>query len=182
MLRRRLGWWSARLLARWLPDLSAESIDEVGRSGVRWANRFPARWRGTAGPLESVTEALWDKGRYAEAVSYAGHVVQIRRKQGDRIGEATALSYLGLAHWHAGELDEALRQFELALPLVQADWEPADEATVRRHIGRVHADRGEPDIALGWLESALAIYREVGDPREQDTREDIRDVRSQEGR
>ena len=174
VLRRRLGWWAARLLARWLPDLPAESIDDVTKCALKWANRIPPGWVGPAGPLESVTQALWEKGRYEEAVSYADRALQVRRELGDRRGEVIALAYLGIAHWHAGDLDEALRQFELALPLAQESRDPAAEAGVSWHIGRLHEDRGEPRTALERLERALAIFHDLGDRRRQElAREDI---------
>lgn len=137
MLRRRLGWWSARLLARWLPDLPAESIDDVARFGIRWASRLPARWVGPGGPLESVAEALWERGRYAEAVSYAERVVQMRRELRDRRGEGLALRYLGVAHWHAGDLDAALEWLESALAIFRDLGDRRSEEDVREDIGRL---------------------------------------------
>jgi tetratricopeptide (TPR) repeat protein len=175
-IRSRLGSWSARALARWLPDLSAEDIDDVARFGVKVAKRFPAAV-GPAGPFEPVVQALWEKGRYAEAVSYLERDVEIRRELGDRKGEVLVLCWLGLAHWHAGDLDEALRQYELALSLAQESSEAADEPIIRRNIGRVHEHRGEPHVALEWLESAFSIFHDLGDSRQQEaTREDIERV------
>ena len=177
LLWRRAGWWSARLLGHLLPDLPAESIDDVAMTAVRTARRVPW-WMGRAGPTESVAAALWERGRYDEAVTYAGRILQMRRELGDRRGEGLALLYFGLAHVHAGDLDEALRQFELALPLAQEHLGPLYEPLFMWHIGRVQGWRGEWRVSLDWLERSHALYEDLGDHEHaQDTGEEIRQVR-----
>jgi tetratricopeptide (TPR) repeat protein len=88
--------------------------------------------------------------------------------------EALALWHVGIAHWYAGNLDEASQQFELALALTQEAGDSRNEAVLKRSIGRIHEDRGELAAAREWFESSLAVFDELGDEREQKrTREAI---------
>ena len=176
LIRRRFGWWSARMLGRLMPEMDPESIDDIAMSAVRSARRVPRWWMGRAGPPESVTQALWEKGNYDGAVVYAKRMVQMRVELGDRHGEALARGYLGIAHTMAGDPGEALREYELALPLADEHCEPHDQAAIRKGIGIVHAEKGDRQTALEWLEGALATFRELGDEREHTTLEEIRRV------
>jgi tetratricopeptide (TPR) repeat protein len=177
LLRRRLVWLGPYLLGRLSPDLSAEGWEDVVRSAAKYARRFPAR-ASRPGAIESDARLLWERGHHAEAVAYLDLVLAFRRELGDRTGKAMAHTWLGAAHWYAGDLDEALRQYQLALPLSEETFEAADRAVLERSVGRLHADRGEPQAALEWLESSLSIFRDLGDLPEQETmREEIERVR-----
>jgi tetratricopeptide (TPR) repeat protein len=118
LLRRRLVWLMPYLLGRLAPGLSGEGWDDVARSAARFARRFPAR-ASRLGAIESDAEALWERGHYAEAVAYLDVVLAVRRVLGDRKGETSALAWLAAAHWYAGDLDEALRRYQLALALAR---------------------------------------------------------------
>jgi tetratricopeptide (TPR) repeat protein len=164
--RRRLGVSAVRCLGWLLREMDAKDLDATAESARKLAKRLP--WGAArAGVAESGAQALWKAGRYPEAVSWAAKIVQMRREQGDRPGEALALQYLGLAYWYAGNLDEALEQLELALTLTQEVENPRREAFLKRSIGRVHEHRGEFAAARERFESSLSLFRKLGDEPEQ---------------
>ncbi|MDE5123366.1 MAG: tetratricopeptide repeat protein, partial [Trichodesmium sp. St19_bin1] len=87
----------------------------------------------------------------------------IRQEVGDRSGEATTLSNIGVVYRSIGKPQNALEYHEKALPIRQEVGDRSGEATTLNNIGVVYYDIGKPQNALEYYEKALAISQEVGD-------------------
>ena len=78
--------------------------------------------------------------------------------------KAVAMSFVGMTHWHAGRLEQALQQFEGAREICQAlvESDPANTRwleelqLVQARVGSVWLDRGQPEQAMPALEEALS--------------------------
>ncbi|MEM7093224.1 MAG: tetratricopeptide repeat protein [Actinomycetota bacterium] len=75
--------------------------------------------------------------------------------------EAEARYQLGITHAQVGELDEALDQFEIALPLIRGVSERGWEADLMGARGTTKIYRGDYDGAIEDLEAALNLARET---------------------
>jgi CHAT domain-containing protein/Tfp pilus assembly protein PilF len=82
---------------------------------------------------------------------------------GDRSGEATTLSNIGLVYSDLGEKQKALDYYQQALPLRRAVGDRSGEAVTLINIGAVYSALGEKQKALDYYQQALPLWRAVGD-------------------
>jgi len=91
--------------------------------------------------------------------------LELRRRAGDRRGEAKTLSNIGEVYYILGETQNALEKFNEALPLRRAVGDRTGEAYTLNNIGEVYRLLGEMRKALEKYNEALPIFRMVGDRR-----------------
>ena len=82
---------------------------------------------------------------------------------GDRFGEATTLSSIGLVYSDLGEKQKALDYYNQALALERAVGNRAGEAALLNNIGAVYAALREQQKALDYYNQTLPLERVVGD-------------------
>jgi tetratricopeptide (TPR) repeat protein len=84
------------------------------------------------------------------------------RQAGDRPGEATALTDLGIAAYNRGDITQALAQFEQALALARDLGKPACESDVLGNLALAALAAGQPERAQQCLEQELVFIRAAG--------------------
>ena len=87
-----------------------------------------------------------------------------RRNQGDRQGEALALSQLGRFHLSLGILDKALNYYQQSLNLLQKLEDPQGIATILNAIGSIYSSQNQLTQGLPYIEQALEIHKQQADP------------------
>ena len=141
--------------ARTERDSLLACLDHVTRVGQH------ARVIALAGGL---AELLYRDGPWTEAITRHAIAVQSARHLSDRLGQASALSYLGEVRRMTGDYLGAAGHLEQAL-------------AIYRDLGKIGSARPTPSAALadvrrmtsdclaaaGDLEQALAIYRDISD-------------------
>ena len=85
------------------------------------------------------------------------------RQAGDRPGEATALTDLGIAATNRGDVPQALAHLEQALALARALGDPARESDVLGNLALAALAAGQLERAQQCLEQELAYTRAAGD-------------------
>jgi tetratricopeptide (TPR) repeat protein len=117
------------------------------------------------------------------ALGFYQRALPILQEIGNRYGEATALSDIGMVHADSGlrrarlgNFDQALTlwqtalgYFEQALTIRREIGDRAGEASTLNNIGLVHHNRGDWQPALSYFEKARSIFREVGSRNEEAT-------------
>jgi CHAT domain-containing protein/Tfp pilus assembly protein PilF len=97
------------------------------------------------------------------------------RQEGDRRGEAEALSGMGMPYTHVGQMGKAMEVFSEARALWHEVGEQRREAYTLNSIARLYQFLDERQKALDSFNQALALWQAVGD------REEEADVLSQIG-
>ncbi|MDT9196700.1 tetratricopeptide repeat protein [Limnospira sp. PMC 1042.18] len=109
-------------------------------------------------------------GNQTEALNYFNQALPIRREVGDRSGEATTLTNIGLVYNALGNRTEALNYYNQALSMRRDVGDRSGEATTLNNIGLVYNALGNRTEALNYYNQALPIMQEVGDrPMEANT-------------
>jgi CHAT domain-containing protein/Tfp pilus assembly protein PilF len=81
-------------------------------------------------------------------------IAQFHAKRGEKYDEAIALNDIGVAFYHDGQFDDALRLFRRTVPLYGALQEKPREALVLQNIATV-------EYELGRLSEAIAHYQDL---------------------
>jgi tetratricopeptide (TPR) repeat protein len=102
-------------------------------------------------------------GRFAEARPYLAEALLIRRRLGNRAGEAAVLNSLGLLHADHGDFEEALGYLSRSHAIHTATMDPADIGIALNNIGDVLLRMKRHDQALENLHRALTFRRAAGD-------------------
>jgi tetratricopeptide (TPR) repeat protein/DNA-binding SARP family transcriptional activator len=103
-------------------------------------------------------------GHYADAVTLHGHARSAARRTGDRAGEATALTNLGIISWRQGSYQQAIDYHERALAASAETGNRLGEAIAVANLGIVHERQGRYQRSASCHQQALALFREAGDP------------------
>ena len=102
---------------------------------------------------------------YAAARDFHRRSLEIRRREGNRAGEASALESLGLVALEVGDAAEAIALLEQALALQRAEGAEQPLAQLLNNLGSLLFYQGEATRAVPLLEESLAIKRRIGDRR-----------------
>jgi tetratricopeptide (TPR) repeat protein len=78
---------------------------------------------------------------------------------GDRSGEATTLSNIGVVYNSISQPQEALKYYNQALPIRRSVGDRSGEATTLSNIGAVYTSISQPQEALKYYNQALPITR-----------------------
>jgi CHAT domain-containing protein len=100
---------------------------------------------------------------YAQALKKFEESLTNWRSIGDRLGEAQALSSMGLIHRALGDTRKALDCYHQALPLFRAGGDRLGEAETLTNMAVAHQALGELKTALDFSNQALPLLRELGD-------------------
>jgi CHAT domain-containing protein/Tfp pilus assembly protein PilF len=101
-------------------------------------------------------------GEKQKALDYYSQSLPLSRAVGDRSGEATTLTNIGLLYSHLGEKQKALEYYSQSLPLFRAVGDRSGEATTLTNIGVVYSHLGEKQKALEYYNQSLPLSRAVG--------------------
>ncbi|MEG5059188.1 CHAT domain-containing protein [Microcoleus sp. A2-C5] len=104
-----------------------------------------------------------------EALKYYNQALPIMGEVGDRSGEATTLTNIGVVYNNISQPQEALKYFNQALSIRRKVKDRAREATTLNNIGAVYNTIGQPQEALKYFNQALPIQQDVGDRRMEAT-------------
>lgn len=91
--------------------------------------------------------------------------IALRRRTGDRAGEAQSLNNLAVARRAAGAVGEALELYAAARDLLAELGDPKEEAAALHNLGVAYESLGETTRARLHLGAALELRRRVGDRR-----------------
>ena len=94
-------------------------------------------------------DRLIREGRFAEAVP------KLRRATDLLPGNPMAWNFLGLAHHHAGEPEEALRAYEQAVTLDR------NSPTIRFNLGLLHLEQGRLAEAVSELTTCTVLDQKM---------------------
>jgi tetratricopeptide (TPR) repeat protein len=172
--------WLVLLVGRGYITLSISILLLCGLGGVVESNRVlaqddllkiaqsPAATKENAERLFEEGDTLYQQGSaqsLEQAIQKWQEARLLYRAVGDRRGEATTLSNIGLVYSDLGEKQKALVFYNQALPIRRAVGDRGGEATTLNNIGAVYDDLGEKQKALVFYNQALPIRRAVGDRR-----------------
>jgi tetratricopeptide (TPR) repeat protein len=106
-------------------------------------------------------------GPWTEAITRHATALQSARDLGDREGQASALTDLGIARRLTGDSRGAAGDLEQALAISRDLGDQRGQASALSELGIILRLTGDSPGAVGVLEQALAISRDLGDQRGQ---------------
>ena len=110
---------------------------------------------------------LRQDGPWAEAITRHAAALRAARHTGDRPGQATALTDLGVARRLTGDYPGAARDLQEALGIFRDLGDRLGQASVLKDLGMVRRLTRDYPGAARDLEQALGISRDLGDRRGQ---------------
>jgi DNA-binding SARP family transcriptional activator len=119
--------------------------------------------RGQARVEYNVANALFDLGRFAEALEAAQRSVAIQRQIGNRYVEGLALGTVGCAYRELGRFDDAVAHFQQALAIFRDLGDLDSEADSLSDLGDTYLGMHQVDEAIACLRESLAIRRRIED-------------------
>src|SRR5215213_2008647 len=100
-------------------------------------------------------------GRTSEAIGILNTVLELRRAEADRLGQANALNILGDAYRTVGEFDKALQTLDEASKAAANLEHPALEVGIASNTALVHDDLSQWESAKAAYLNALTVYERV---------------------
>ncbi len=89
----------------------------------------------------------------------------VTREIGDRLGEGTCLSSLGIAYRYLGEVQRAIEYCQQALEISREVGDRGWEGVQLGNLGIAYRNLGEVQRSIEYYQQALEISREIGDRR-----------------
>ncbi len=108
-------------------------------------------------------ELRFSLGDLAGAIDEYRRALELRRRLGDRMGEAVTASSLGHALHLRGRYDEAAALLDRALALRKPGEDPVKQAETLLNRGQLHRELGETNQARARFEAARRLYRQAKD-------------------
>ncbi|MEP0919931.1 CHAT domain-containing protein [Leptolyngbya sp. DQ-M1] len=113
---------------------------------------------------EEQGKALYENGRFSEAVTVLQQAVQQARSRGDTLRQAIALSNLSLASQQLGLWTEANQAITESLKLLRSTHQQTSVLAQALDIqGRLQLATGQAESALGTWQQATALYSKTND-------------------
>jgi CHAT domain-containing protein len=128
-----------------------------------------AIYRVSTNSLLEQGKALYNAGRFAEAVKLLRQAVSTYQKQGDTLSQAVALSNLSLTYQQLGAWNEAQQSIKDSLKLqgfIKSGDSPKATSILAQTLdiqGRLLLSMGKTEDALSIWQQATEIYRKVDD-------------------
>ncbi|MFC7642348.1 tetratricopeptide repeat protein [Streptosporangium lutulentum] len=97
------------------------------------------------------------RGHWSELETVARLALEVARRQGDRAGEASALTMLGLVDWMAGRSDVAHDRMHHALRLWRELGDRESEGMALHNLGWLSMRADDFDAALGHITAGLLL-------------------------
>jgi tetratricopeptide (TPR) repeat protein len=104
-----------------------------------------------------------DGGHHTDALTVHGHARHAAQHTGDLIGQAHALTNVGVAHMQLGRHGPATDCHRQALTLFRQADDPTGEAYALTSLGNIEARLGRYPSASDHHEQALSLFRQPGD-------------------
>jgi DNA-binding SARP family transcriptional activator/tetratricopeptide (TPR) repeat protein len=140
--------------------LDAERANLIAASGYAAG----AGWAAHSIDLAHVLARYLDTGgHYADALNLHTHAGAAARRTGDHVGEAHALTSLGLTHRRRGELGPAAEYLHQAVLVCRQVGDLAIEGWALTLLGTVSVRQGELGPAAEHLHQAVTACQQVGD-------------------
>lgn len=114
----------------------------------------------------SEAKALYDAGKYTEAIAILQQAVANYQSQGDRLNQAMSLSNLSLAYQQLGLWKEAEATITESLKLLQSQSSPNATKILAQTLdiqGRLQLSLGQAEAALSTWQQATNNYTKAGD-------------------
>jgi tetratricopeptide (TPR) repeat protein len=122
------------------------------------------RNRGTEARLNiELADVLYSISNFRKAIEYLKQALKISREIGDRLGEGSSLSNLGLAYRNLGEYRKAIEYHEQSLEIRREIGDRLGEGSSLGNLGNAYFSLGEYRKAVEYYEQTLEISREIGD-------------------
>src|SRR5262249_40427562 len=121
-------------------------------------------WPAHAVRLSAVLFRYLDGQHDVAALSIHEHARAAARTIGDRVGEAQALTALGVTHTRGGRRGGAGRRLGEAFALYMRAGDQLGQARVLGNLGMIAERTGRYPAAADHYEQALVLFRLVGDP------------------
>jgi tetratricopeptide (TPR) repeat protein len=136
----------------------------LAREWLDQATTFPDRpSTDLAKTLEWAGVLSWQYGDHDTAVERTLRAAAVAKSAGDRNGEASALTMVGLALQDGGNLEAARMRYRQAVEVFAANNNIWGVAWSRYHLGLSHEIAGDAQTAASEYERALAEFIEAGD-------------------
>jgi tetratricopeptide (TPR) repeat protein len=145
-----------------------EARDAISETGVRSARQLGDD-RLLSWLLNHLGSLHAHRGRFTESRRYLMEALDIRRRTGDRSGEAAVLNSLGVDLYYQERFEEALDYLRQAAAIHAALGERQYVSLVLNNMGDILLHLKRPAEALEHLERALGIVSETGDRHWQGT-------------
>ncbi len=120
-------------------------------------------WPGHATRLSRTLFRYLTGGYRTEALTVHRHALDAARLSDDALGQAHALSDLGIAYLEMEQADQADEHFRRSLDLFRRIGDPTGQARVLYNLGAHAWRRARFSAAIGHLEQALTMFRQAGD-------------------
>jgi tetratricopeptide (TPR) repeat protein len=119
--------------------------------------------RARAQALTGAGNLAWAQGAYWTAESYHHAALDLRRRLGDKAGEARSLNNLGAVAETQGKYKEAAALYEESLEVAGAAGDLRTYALALGNLGGARISLGEYNEARAACEESLARWHELGD-------------------
>lgn len=164
-------------LLSWRQGRHREALDHYERALVQ-ARR--AGWPEAMAAISGNMGAVWSElGDNARGAVYFRDALALHQQTGRIVGQATALTNLGVAYLELGQLPVAADHIGAAIELYET---PAAKAISLTNLGEAHRLMGERQQALARLTTALDLHRAAGNRgNEADTLANLALLQSEAG-
>src|SRR5262249_41192838 len=130
-------------------QLGGEAAIEKLRSALaQWRELGDSYWQMVT--LDSLAGETRRLSRYQDAIELGEQELQISRRMADRIGEANALTGIGMNNSMMGRQEEAIVYFERALTIRREAKLREEEAASLSHLGTANNLLGRYDRAIEY--------------------------------
>jgi tetratricopeptide (TPR) repeat protein len=119
--------------------------------------------------IETLAGLLEREGPWSQASSLHERALAIARRTGDQLGEADALSNLGIVLEWTGDYTASTELYLEALSLYSALGNRLGEANSYSNLGSTHRQSGDYDVSIDMHERGLELHRELGNRLGEDT-------------
>ena len=165
--------WTTWLCVVILPSFATVSPDAITHSSVTHpsvtqASEMQAASPAEPEPLEQQAKALYNAGRFTEAVALLQQTIQIYQQQGDSVQQAIALNNLALTYHQLGDWTQANEAIQNSLTLLDQDSaKVADRYSAQAQAldiqGRLQFAQGQVEQALNTWQQAAERYKQLGE-------------------
>jgi tetratricopeptide (TPR) repeat protein len=109
------------------------------------------------------TQTLFEAGQYDNAIELLNTALSDYRIFKDKAMQLTLLLMLADAYEATGELDEAAKALEAALPLPDQTNQPRVKARILGRLGTIYADDGDLERSTVYTHGALDLATQLDD-------------------
>ncbi|MBD2771812.1 CHAT domain-containing protein [Iningainema tapete] len=131
-----------------------------------WRNPVSQRNRVSGLQLLEKGEALYQAGRFAEAVTILQQAVRIYERSGDRLSHAASLTNLSLALEQLGLWKEATEAINTSLKLLNSDNQKPEAQEIIAQTLDIHSGlqlaQGQAEVSLKTSQQAEQIWKRLG--------------------